>query len=241
MNTDSIEQIVIDHAPILHFHPNEGQFCCYPSDAEEVFDKYSERWEEFIIDMTPNDLNPDTPVYYEYWNDLGFHQIRYWFWYKYNRFPGAKFGLGEHLGDWEHVEVRIFEKHEKQPKVVVWLVSNHLEFRIASSPNEFTLKDYETKNPILTGTQLNTWVALGSHAHYLAPDDEPYCVLKILCDRFSDGGEVWNTRNSLIPLSSTNFYNYTGRWGDKKAPRSPTNEYNNRWRNIPALAVRQRL
>jgi hypothetical protein len=87
--------------------------------------------------------------------------------------------------------------------------------------------------PILDGTHLHVWVALGSHAHYPAPDSKPRCYARIFCDKIKDGGAIWNTHMSLKSMDKVNFRNFTGRWGDEKAPRGPANEYNNRWRNAP--------
>jgi len=74
---------------------------------------------------------------------------------------------------------------------------------------------------------------LGSHSLYPAHDGKPYCIAGILCDKIAEKGEIWRTESSLINLSQTNFFEFQGRWGDKYAPRSPTNDYNNRWRNAP--------
>ncbi len=87
--------------------------------------------------------------------------------------------------------------------------------------------------PILDGTHLHVWVALGSHAHYPAPDSKPRCYARIFCDKIKDGGPIWNTQSALKSMDDVNFRNFTGRWGDEKAPRGPANEYNNRWRNAP--------
>ncbi|TFG13568.1 hypothetical protein EU537_05790 [Candidatus Thorarchaeota archaeon] len=224
--------VVEEHAPILHFHPREGEFCCYPSDAEEVYSKFHQRWDEFNRDVSPSQLNQATPCYYELWQDESMTQIRYWIWYNYNRFPGAPFGLGDHIGDWEHVEVRIYHK---QHRGTLWLLSNHLDYRLAAIPEGFTLPQRKSRTPILDKNHIHVWSALGSHAHYTSPDSEPRCYARILCDKVKDGGEIWNTWHTLKPLGKTNFHTFTGRWGNSGSPRSPSNPYNNRWRNAPNL------
>jgi hypothetical protein len=66
-------------APIVHFHPEEGAFCCYPSDAEEVYEIFHEDWNLFVEDKSPKELIPSAPCYYEFWKDEKLTQIRYWF------------------------------------------------------------------------------------------------------------------------------------------------------------------
>ncbi len=36
MPFDDLQKCVKEHTPILNFHPSEGEFCCYPSDAEII-------------------------------------------------------------------------------------------------------------------------------------------------------------------------------------------------------------
>lgn len=216
-------------SPILHFHPKEGSFCCFPSDAEETYEKFHLNWDLFVEDRTPKDLVESAPCYYEFWDDGNFYQIRYWFWYRHNDFPGAPMNLGNHLGDWENVEVRLFGSTELSQ--AIWIFSNHHEARLASMTR--TLKGFERETPVLDEAHINVWVALGTHANYPTPQSKPRCYARFFCDKIEDGGSIWNTGSSLKYMDDTNFVEYTGHWGDKKAPRGPANEYNNRWRNAP--------
>lgn len=222
-------ELVRAFAPILHFHPEEDLHCCFPSDAEKIYELYQDDWNKFLVTKTPKVLDESTPCYYEIWTDKSMTQIRYWFWYNYNDFPGTHFGLGDHLGDWEHVEVRLYKGTQVQD--AIWLVSNHYSARVASVAK--TIPGFDVEIPILGGTHLHVWVALGSHANYPSPQSTPRCYAKIFCDRIQDKGEIWFTEKVLKNLDETNFRDFTGRWGDEKAPRSPRNEYNNRWRNAP--------
>lgn len=230
-------EVVRDYAPILHFHPNEGSHCCYPSDAEEIYERYSMDWSLFEEDRTPSCLLASTPCYYELWNEKQMLQIRYWFWYRFNSFP-APGKRGDHLGDWEHIEVRLYNEPVDE-SIAIWLLSNHLTARLVSRPQGVILEGFVSETAILTGNHVHSWVALGSHAHYPSPSSRPQCYAKFFCDKIADAGERWKTWTNLIPLSETNFAEYTGRWGDSRAPRSPTSEYNNRWRNAPNLAPLQ--
>ena len=218
-------------SPILHFHPEEGDFCCFPSDAEETYAKYHLRWDSFVEDRTPKELVASTPCYYEFWDEGDFYQIRYWFWYRQNDFPGAPLNIGNHLGDWENVEVRLYGSIELSH--AIWFFSNHHEARLASMTR--TLEGFDRNNPILDDTHINVWVALGTHANYPTPHSKPRCYARIFCDKIIDGGPIWNTGSSLKYMDETNFSTYKGHWGDKKAPRGPANEHNHRWRNAPNL------
>ncbi|TFF96025.1 hypothetical protein EU546_02235 [Candidatus Thorarchaeota archaeon] len=228
----NLRSLAEDFAPILHFHPEEGNFCCFPSDPEAVYERFGDDWSQFGGERNPEVLAEDTPCYYECWQREEFVHLRYWFWYNYNRFPGGRFGIGEHIGDWEHVEVRWYPQLEGQ-EVVIWLLSNHLEFRQASKPVHLRLPEAATTEPILSNRQIHVWVALGSHANYPAHDSEPYCFARLWCDEISNGGTIWDSRSSLSPLQESSFSEYQGRWGNRKSPRSPTNSYNNPWRNAP--------
>lgn len=221
--------LVKAYAPILHFHPEESTHCCFPADAEKIFETHQKDWSNFQITKAPKKLDTSIPCYYEIWTSKPMTQIRYWFWYNYNDFPGTHFGLGDHLGDWEHVEVRLYEGSGVQN--AIWLVSNHASARMTSLT--MTLPDFELEPPTLDDAHLHVWVALGSHANYPSPDSTPRCYAKIFCDKIRDEGDVWHTENVLKKIDETNFRDFVGRWGDEKAPRSPRNSYNNRWRNAP--------
>ncbi|MHA2161249.1 MAG: hypothetical protein ACXABF_02425 [Candidatus Thorarchaeota archaeon] len=229
-----IDRIVLDFSPIFHFHPDEGVFCCFPSSAEDTYSEFGLDWNMFTKDMSPKILDPNTSCYYEVWDDSEFIQIRYWLWYKFNRFPGAPFGLGNHLGDWEHLEVRLYKGSIGAP-VNIWLYSNHLVSRLSSEPQGWTLPGFEAEPPTLDGSHVHVWVALGSHANYPSPKSKPYCHSRIFCDKIDNGGPTLKTKLGLKPLNQTNFFSYTGRWGSKKAPRGPTNAYNNRSCNAPNI------
>ncbi|MFW9959967.1 MAG: hypothetical protein ACFFDV_03055 [Candidatus Thorarchaeota archaeon] len=225
-----IEKLVREYAPILHFHPEEGRHCCFPSDAERVFETFHKDWTLFREDKTPKSLDQSAPCYYETWVDGDLTQIRYWFWYNYNDFPGTRFGIGKHLGDWEHVELRLFSDRRS-----VWLLSNHESTRVATGHGGIT--HYYSEQPILERNHIHVWVALGSHAIYPSAASSPRCYARIFCDKIAEDGSIWHTEQCLKPLSETNFREFKGRWGDKKAPRSPLNECNNRWRNAPDIRL----
>jgi hypothetical protein len=230
-------ELVKAYAPILHFHPKESSHCCFPSNAEKIYELFHDNWDRFEITKTPKILDDLAPCYYEIWTNRIMTQIRYWFWYNYNDFPGTHFGLGNHLGDWEHVEVRLYSGKGVQD--AIWLLSNHLSARVASLTK--IVPGFHTEPPILRGTHIHVWVALGSHANYPSAQSIPRCYARIFCDKIEDNGEIWITEKVLKKLDETNFRKFTGRWGDAKAPRSPVNEYNNRWRNAPNYSEDQVL
>jgi len=228
-NHSDIHNIVRRFAPILHFHPKEGEYCCFPSDAEEIYSKFHNDWDLFIEDKQPKELLPATPCYYEFWVDKKLTQIRYWFWYRFNDFPGTTLSLGKHVGDWENVEIRFYGSTDLED--AIWILSNHHEARLASLSK--TLQGFDREDVILEDEQIHIWSALGTHANYPSPMSKPRCYFRYFCDKIADDGAIWNTQENLKPMETTNFCTFEGRWGDKKAPRGPANEYNNRWRNAP--------
>lgn len=222
------KQLAREYAPVLHFHPEEGIYCCFPSDAEVIYERYHKDWTLFGEDKTPKHLDTSTPCYFETWANDNLVQIRYWIWYKYNDFPRGYFGIGKHLGDWEHIEVRLIRGLGP-----IWLLSNHLSAR--ASTHDGTFPGFITEQPILEENHIHSWVALGSHAHYSSPTSRPRCYARVFCDKIAEDGPVWYTEQVLKPLADTNFNTFEGRWGNEKSPRSPLSEYNNRWRNAPNL------
>ncbi|NHI82811.1 MAG: hypothetical protein EAX81_00720 [Candidatus Thorarchaeota archaeon] len=228
------EHFVRTFAPILHFHPKEGNYCCFPSDAEAVFERHSKDWSGFGKTLQPKKLQQDTPCYYEIWDGPDMTQMKFWFWYNYNKFPKAPLGLGQHIGDWEHIEVRHYPLGSKTPGTI-WLVSNHLKAILGSHPGHFILQGFMPQPVTLADLHIHVWVALGSHASYLSPDDKTRRFLGFWRDETEDGGPIWETEENLKGLGDTNFGRFEGRWGNKRSPRSPRNPYNCRERNAPLL------
>ncbi len=184
-------------APILCFHPREGPFCCYPSAAEPAYQKIMAG--QFHEDMTPKKLDPQTPCYFQYWigtqNGQTVERKKYWIWYNFNKFSSCE-PLGWHEGDWENIEVILYNGVVK----FYWL-SNHEKF-IAITPEQAKLKD----------GHVIAYVARGSHAHYPSLSSPMYEVMG-LSDCVGNG-QTWDTRSSLIPLSSTPFADFQGKWGN---------------------------
>jgi hypothetical protein len=228
------EEFIRAYAPILHFHPQEGEHCCYPSGAEEIFSRFSSDWTQFREDLTPKTFHSDAPCYYEYWQDKDMFQAKYWFWYRFNRFPKDPFGIGRHKGDWEHVEIRHYMQGSETPGTI-WLLSNHLEAILVSHPGFYTLPGF-TPGPIsLTDNHVHVWVALGSHAIFPSPYGPKKRIALLWKDITATGGEEWHTKGSLKSIDNTSFAKYVGRWGDNRSPRGPRNPYNNRSRNAPLV------
>lgn len=111
--------LIQQHAPFLSFHPEEGNQCCYPSDAETSYTLIQKQ--SFYEIREPKILNPQAPCYFdvdEKWIEEDAQhswrvkeiRIRYWFWYTFNDFPQGPDPCGSHEGDWESVEVIVREK-----------------------------------------------------------------------------------------------------------------------------------
>ncbi|MGE5424189.1 MAG: hypothetical protein ACM3N9_02430 [Syntrophothermus sp.] len=188
------------YAPILHFHPNEGKQCCYPSSAEVAYSRAK-------IGRTgklkaPKVLDPGAPCYYEALRTMNGFRIKYWFWYNYNDYPSGPDLWGSHPGDWEFLE--IYFEHNKP---VRYHFSNHNGFR-SRALNELTF----------SGDRVEVWVGSGSHANY--ESEHPVKISSVLgfSDKVAGGGQTWNTGASLVDIRNTIFWkeNYTGDWGDGK-------------------------
>src|SRR4051794_23834349 len=91
-------------APMLHFHPDEAQFCCFPSSAEAALD-LARMW-RVGEHRAPKTLTPPPPAYVQAGIDQGqLTRLKFWFWYRFNDFPQGPGPIGSHPGDWESVEV----------------------------------------------------------------------------------------------------------------------------------------
>jgi hypothetical protein len=216
-----VPELVKMHAPILHFHPNESDQCCFPSDAEVA---YLRLGPDGSLDelREPKTLLPNTPCFYQLdfnadsFNSLGkVTRIKYWFWYNYNDFPNdlCPDDPGSHAGDWESVEVILVNE-----QIYIYVLSNH-SGSIWVSPQD----------AYLDNGHINIWVGNGSHANYPSWDYDTYCVIEtfgICCDDISEGGSIWWTQYNLKAVDTTNFAGYEGKWG---VPVSPVaRQYENR-------------
>ncbi|MFW9834583.1 MAG: hypothetical protein ACFFEK_11345 [Candidatus Thorarchaeota archaeon] len=174
--SSNIETLATRLAPIVHFHPEEGEFCCFPSDAEKIYAEFRDNWDLFIEDRSPKKLLPKSPCYYEYWEDERLLQIRYWFWYRFNDFQPAPFNIGKHVGDWEHVEVRLYGSRSLED--AIWLLSNHYEARLVSLSK--TLQGFPHEEAIL---KMNRSMS-GQHWGLMQIIHRPTVTLGVTYDSF---------------------------------------------------------
>ena len=204
------------HAPFLVFHPEEGKFCCYPSDAVEAYTLWVSKGSDIPenLQQMPKTLDQNAPCYFQYWEGKCqtpqgkklLQRIKYWFWYRFNRVPNSG-GIGNHLGDWEHAEVILLDK-----KPAVYILSCHELRRYI--PPEFAQ---------LSNDRIKVWPGKGTHANYESHKPaKPY--KKVILEAFTwqdvlaDGGEIWDTSKNLVAINKTPFANYRGHWWDPDSP-----------------------
>ncbi len=209
-------------APFFHFHPEEGEHCCFPSSAETAYARIiGNRWGE---DRSPRQLLSGTPCYVERTDETVAipERVRFWLWYNFNAFPGAPFGIGEHLGDWESIVVYL-----RAGKPVVWALSNHTTARVLEPRYAFTVSD-----------RVRVWVAKGSHAHYEASAPASPGPPGPLKDRVRDGGPTLDAAPTLLDVSQTSFgrAHFSGDWGGDRGiygpPRRSIEQYDKLTRHL---------
>jgi len=226
------EDLARRFAPILHFHNLEQSHCCFPTNAEIDYP---------LIINNPNDINFQScnpknlatattyyQIYHKSFNSL--IRIKYWFWYRYNKphFSGNERiidGLGDHPGDWESIEIIIFNN-------IIY------GFILSCHDKEIFLQNNKA---LLNGEKVNIWIGLGTHANYPNFNDSPrkyyeYCkgwwIFKYCYwDKINNIGQIWDTANNIKDIYETNFAkdpnNYSKRWGD------PTNPLNREFNSKP--------
>ena len=209
---DSIDiNIVKNFAPILHFHPNEGIQCCYPSSAEDAYPRAKlGKTGKYLL---PKLMALNTPCYFEALYTSNGFRIKYWFWYNYNDYPTGPNLWGSHPGDWEYLEVKF-----ENDKPYEYIFSNHKGKRVKNS------YQVRTKN-----NQVKVWVGNGSHANYESPDPSAIASILGFSDKIANGGSIWDTANNLKDIRNTIFCrdNYLGDWGDGKKIFGPLNRMKN--------------
>lgn len=206
------DQLAQKHAPIVHFHPEEGSFCCFPSDAEPAYEMVKAGWQAYpktpkVLERFPcyHRVSLDTPK--------GITRIQYWLWYNYDNFPAPLNipRIGDHFGDWEHFEV---------------VLQNDVPFCYFLSNHTGALRFHPEGLNLSTDGRAHIWVAKGSHAHYESPAPHH----KWPFDEIADGGQVADTQIFLIDILGTTFFkdNFTGDWafgaGTFSPPKRPVDE-----------------
>jgi hypothetical protein len=140
--------------------------------------------------------NIDTAPVYAFWVDKGpFVDLVYFFYYAYNRGKQLPRGIamwGNHVGDWEHVTVRL-----------VW---HTVDGSWKLSPNGVYLSAhdaggayYYTQVPKIDDTHPTAYAALGSHGMWLKAGEHvyantPFGELKDICGE----GHAWDTWQRVI-------------------------------------------
>ncbi|MFS1511559.1 Vps62-related protein [Chengkuizengella sp. SCS-71B] len=200
LTNDEKLEILTKFAPRIWMDENERYF---PSSVEWMF-PYVERYipsgknnywlksKETL--SSPSDRlsyfngNLDSAKIYSYWVDKenGVTDITYWVFYPYNRGKSVIDTIwGNHVGDWEHISIRLNESYEP---VQIYLPSHN--FGELYSWNE--IQKVENTHPIV-------YSAWGSHGHWKDPGVHTYKDLWILgkLQDITSAGTAWDTWNSV--------------------------------------------
>jgi hypothetical protein len=140
----------------------------------------------------------DVPVY-AFWHDMPQRTVDlvYFFYYPYNRGKDidVAFGtvMGNHVGDWEHVTVRLTPKRDSQGRMTLEPARDAESFSLAYHSTDARYawgkvpKVQDTEHPII-------YSAAGSHGSYLWPGRHEYgsVALQDLVD-YTGAGTAWET------------------------------------------------
>lgn len=140
--------------------------------------------------------------------------LQYWFFYAMNNW-GEQGGFNDHEGDWESVFV-FLDKKTEDPKYVAF--SAHLN----DGNNEwYNYMQYDSvrrmwndSDLIISDHQVNSYVALGSHANY--PEPGTYEILTLLGkkkDSAKGSGKKISFETNLSLVESQFVHSFKGRWG----------------------------
>ncbi|SFT00474.1 jacalin-like lectin [Marininema halotolerans] len=208
-------QLMTQYAPQVWFDKDEQY---YPSSVEWSFsflerykksgtDEYSLRTKESLDN--PNGVlsffhgNLNSARVYSFWKQVNptTADIKYYIWYPYNRgkisknlesfasFFGIHGGIGNHVGDWEGISIRL---ENGQP--------TRTEINYHSWSKMYDWKDI----PKVDASHVVTYSAQGSHGMWKDPGEHEYYQIKVpvlgkidgLVDKTSKG-KAWNTWNAL--------------------------------------------
>jgi len=208
--------ILVTHAPRVWLHPDESYF---PSTVEYAFNNTTRFLGEdgnYWIASTQSLNSPsDTLAYfagdlanapvYAYYADKGggVVDLVYFFWYPYNRGKEVVDTIwGNHVGDWEHITVRML----RGPDDV--LVPDQVYLSVHSFGGAYAWADierYEDTHPVV-------YSALGSHGVWSEPGDHVYMTIgeevlgvcvTIVCADLTDetaAGLAWDTWTNVVGL-----------------------------------------
>ena len=152
----------------------------------------------------------------------------FWFFFYSFNLGNTVFNVrfGNHVGDWEHSMIRF---HNGKPKAVFF-----------SEHNFGSAYGYEAVEKI--GKRPVIYSAKGSHAMYSTPGLQPYILPWGILHDITDRGPLWDPvlnshsytydykngtlrSSNLTPEAPTNWFHYSGHWGDKFYPLSDARQY----------------
>ncbi len=210
---DPRQELLVRHAPRVWMHPDEAYF---PSSVEFAFphmtrfaDGDGNHWVRSTAALnSPSDTLPffagdlaNAPVY-AYYADKGddIVDLIYFFYYPYNRGKEVVDTIwGNHVGDWEHITVRL----TRQPDDTLTPVQVYLSAHSFGGIYEWAeLEKVDTTHPVV-------YSAAGSHGVWSAPGDHVYMTIgeevlgvcvTLVCADLTDqaaAGTAWDTWDNL--------------------------------------------
>jgi hypothetical protein len=188
------------------------------ADESDRLDEHGESYAEDAAPWQEEEYFGDTiygrAVYAE-----GHWWLQYWFWYYYDEFN--LFGVGDHEGDWEMIQLQLDEYGHPQSATYAQHHDSEADtcnFNIL----DWTIGRVENLSPVV-------YVATGTHASYIRPG---LAVGSFPYDRADGEGYVARPRvvNMLNPVGEyeRNWNVWPGRWGNSlgsgESPMAPISQ-----------------
>ena len=142
-------------------------------------------------------------------NEFGTYDLQYWFFYPFN---GAHYGFADHVGDWEHISIRL---NADRSDWVALFTSSH--------ENKDPRKQWHPKAVVQSTDGQHPTIYSSWHSHACGVVAGVYNVGGVVDDKFGKG-KSWKTWKNVIeieppfrdpPLNHQYWTCFNGRWGQR--------------------------
>lgn len=159
--------------------------------------------------------------YHVYRNSIGGYNVQYWIFYAYNDWH-----IGNHEGDWEHVNVRLNASHGVEG---VWLSRHgglhwypanqvfgyggtHPEVWVADGSHAMFIWEGECDNDLQEGTASNCWT--NNAQRWFTWGGGPWYEQGIYGAGLVNMGELPKTYTNRRPMPGQDWMRFRGMWGE---------------------------